>query len=52
MLSWLWGYFNHIKDNKEKDLQILRLTAQIQNLESIIDNIKYALKDKDDDEDL
>ena len=52
MLSWIWMYWNNIKDQKEKDLQILRLTAQIQNLESIIDNIKYALKDKDDDEDL
>ena len=52
MLSWLWMYWNHIKDQKEKDIQILRLTAKIQNLESIIDNIKYALKDKDDDEDL
>lgn len=52
VLSWLWGYFNHIKDQKEKDLQILRLSAKIQNLEAIIDNIKFVLKDKDEDEDL
>ncbi len=52
MLSWFWGYFNHIRDQKEKDIHILRLSAKIQNLEAIIDNIKFVLKDKDEDEDL
>ena len=50
MLSWIFGYFNYIKDNKEKDIKILRLSAKIQNLEAIIDNIKFVLKDKDDED--
>ena len=46
-MSWVYIYFNNILFNKEKDIEILRLTAKIQRLEGIIDSIQYIIKDKE-----
>ena len=46
MMSWVYIYFNNILFNKEKDIEILRLTAKIQRLEGILDSIQYIIKDK------
>jgi hypothetical protein len=51
MLSWLWGYWNNVMDHKEKEIQILRLTARVQNLEGILNSIKYIMDNKENEDD-
>ena len=46
MISWLYMYFNNIMFNKEKDIEILRLTAKIQRLEGILESIQYIMDKK------
>jgi len=49
MISWLWCYWNNIMDHKQKDIQILRLTAKIQKLEGKLESIKYIMDCEDMD---
>lgn len=49
MIQWMWFYWNKYFDNKEKDIQILRLQAQVQRLEGVIASVKYAIDNTKDE---
>jgi len=46
MISWLWSYYNNvITCHRQKDIEIVKLTAKIKKLEGIIQSIKYIMDD-------
>ena len=46
MISWLWSYYNNVvMFHKQKDIEIVKLTAKIKKLEGMIESIKYIVDD-------